>query len=65
MLSTYPPLPQKSVCMSMTRDTVLAGRRSPFQGHGYGVAATKRGVRAGEASAGDSARESAWGMSHR
>ena len=37
MLSTYPPLPQKSVCMSMTSKTVFCGRRSPFQGHGYGI----------------------------
>ena len=40
MLSTYPPLPQKSVCMSMTSKTVLSGRSAPFHGHGYGLAAT-------------------------
>src|SRR5580692_58535 len=36
----YPPLPQKSVCMSMTTRAVFDGASAPSKGHGYGLAAT-------------------------
>src|ERR1019366_8936327 len=38
--SMYPPLPQKSVCMSMTTSAVLARSSTPSNGQGYGVDAT-------------------------
>src|SRR5579859_4963764 len=35
--SIYPPLPQKSVCISITINAVFPARKSPLYGHRYGA----------------------------
>ena len=44
MRSTYPPIPQKSVCMSITTSAVFSALKSPLYGHGYGSDFTYRSL---------------------